>query len=67
MEYVWVRGTEKTIEERVTDHLDKGWEPIGGPIKTKMWPVKKNGPEVQFFAQAMVRGRNKPIRSTKKK
>ena len=61
MEYIWVRGTEKTIEDRVSGYLEKGWVPIGGPIKTKLWPVKKNGPEIQFFAQAVTRGRKKPI------
>ena len=59
MEYVWVRGNEKTIEAKVSEYLEKGWVPIGGPVATKMWPVRKNGPEVQYFAQAMTRGGKK--------
>jgi len=49
MEYVWVRGNEKTIEAKVSDYLDQGWVPVGGPVATKMWPVRRNGPEVQYF------------------
>ena len=56
MEYVWVRGNEKTIEQKVGEYLEQGWVPVGGPVTTKMWPRRKNGPEVQYFAQAMTRG-----------
>ena len=62
MEYVWVRGNEKTIEAKVAEYMDKGWVPIGGPVATKMWPIRNNGPEVQYFAQAMTRGAKKPIK-----
>jgi len=61
VEYVWVRGNEKTIEGKVSEYLEKGWVPVGGPVSTKMWPVRKNGPEVQYFAQAVTRGaKNRP-------
>jgi len=65
MEYLWVRGNEKTIEKKVGEYTDKGWTPIGGPFATKMWPVRKNGPEVQYFAQAMTRGTNSTLKKRK--
>ncbi len=67
MEYVWVRGNEKTIETKVSDYLDQGWVPVGGPVATKMWPVRKNGPEVQYFSQAMTRGAKSPPKKRVKK
>lgn len=63
MEYVWVKATEQTIEAKVMEYIDKGWVPVGGPVPTKMWPVRKGGPEAQFFAQAMTRGAKKRIKN----
>ncbi len=63
MEYIWVRGNEKTIEAKVIEFCEKGWVPVGGPVATKMWPVRQGGPEVQYFAQAMTRGAKKRVRS----
>jgi len=66
MEYIWIRGNEKTIEKKVGEYIDQGWTPVGGPVATKMWPVRKNGPEVQYFAQAATRGSTGPAKTRKK-
>ena len=63
MEYVWVRGNERTIEAKVSEYLERGWVPVGGPVRTKMWPVRKNGPETQYFSQAMTRGSKSRVKN----